>query len=181
MNLTKIEKFGNNYSVLVVSPIDELQDNINTVCKQLVASGGSLLYISLNKPHTAVKEALEAAGVATEKIFFVDIIAKSLGQETKEENVIHVENPADLTSLQIAITEFLEKIDKDKSILIDALATLLIYNTEEMTIKFSKEILEKSRDSRTVVFTPDAKGTGFIEKIAVFFDDMIKAEDKTSV
>lgn len=178
MDLTKLEKLGNKYSVLVVSPIDELQDNISTVCKQLVAGGGPLLYISLNKPHKVVKEVLENTGISTKKIFFVDIIAKSLGQETKEENVIHVENPADLTSLQIAITEFLEKIDKDKAILIDALATLLIYNTEEMTIKFSKEILEKSREFRTVVFTPDAKGTGFIEKIAVFFDGTIKAKDK---
>jgi len=175
MDLDKLKKRGNRYSALIVTPIEGLQENINQACKQLVETGNPLLYVSLNKPHGVVKAALEEKGIATDKIFFVDTIAKSLGQATPEEHVVHVENPADLTSLQIAISEFLEKIERDKSILIDALATLLIYNSEELAVKFIRDVLEKSAESRTVVFTPSAKGTGFVEKISVFFDEVMES------
>jgi len=175
MYLNKLKKLGRKYSVLVTSPIGDLQKNINKVCAHLVKTGKPVLYISLNKPHKTVKEALEKQGIATEKIFFIDCLTQASGQPTRN-HVIHIENPADLTSLEIAISEFLEKIQGEKSVLIDALATLLIYNSEELTTKFTKSVLEKSQDSRTVIFTPSAKGTGFIEKIAVFFDEVINLE-----
>jgi len=176
MDLKKFKKLGKKYSVLITSPIEGLQKNINQVCGHLVARGSPLLYVSLNKPHETIKAALEKQGIDTQKIFFIDCLAQPSGQAPPPQNVIHIENPADLTSLEIAIAEFLEKIQGEKSVLIDALATLLIYNSEELTIKFTKSVLEKSQDSRTVIFTPSAKGTEFIEKIGVFFDEAIKLE-----
>jgi len=174
MDLKKLKKLGKKYSVLIISPIESLQKNINQACGHLVKTGKPVLYVSLNKPHDTVKAALEKQGIATQKIFFVDCLAQPSGKPPRDDNVIHVESPADLTSLEIAIAEFLEKIQGEKSVLVDALATLLIYNSEELTIKFTKSILEKSQDSRTVIFTPSAKGTGFVEKIGVFFDQSIK-------
>lgn len=176
MDLKKLKKLDKQYSVLITSSIEDLQKNINEVCKYLVATKSPLLYVSLNKPHDTVKAALEKQGIDTKKIFFVDCLAQPSGKPPRDANVIHVESPADLTSLEIAISEFLEKIKGEKAVLIDALATLLIYNSEELTIKFTKSVLEKSQDSRTVIFTPSAKGTGFIEKIAVFFDEGVKLE-----
>jgi len=176
MDLKKIKKIGKKYSLLITSPIEGLQKSINQVCQYLVKTGKPVLYVSLNKPHDAVRTILEKQGIVTKKIFFIDCLAQPSGQVPPSQNVIHIESPADLTSLEIAISEFLEKIKGEKSVLIDALATLLIYNSEELTIKFTKSVLEKSQDSRTVIFTPSAKGTGFIEKIAVFFDEAISLE-----
>lgn len=176
MDLKRLKKLGKQYSVLITSPIEGLQKNINEACKHLVTTGKPLLYVSLNKPHATVKTALEKQGIKTKKIFFIDCLAQPSAQVPPSRNVIHIESPADLTSLEIAIAEFLEKIQGEKSVLIDALATLLIYNSEELTIKFTKSVLEKSQESRTVVFTPSAKGTGFIEKIGVFFGEVIKLE-----
>jgi len=176
MDLKKLKKLGKKYSILITSPIGDLQKNINQVCGYLVKKGKPVLYVSLNKPHTTVKTALEKQGIRTKKIFFIDCLAQPSAQVPPSRNVIHIESLADLTSLEIAIAEFLEKIKGEKSVLIDALATLLIYNSEELTIKFTKSVLEKSQDSRTVIFTPSAKGTGFIEKIAVFFDQATNLE-----
>lgn len=176
MDLKKLKKLGRKYQALITSPIEGLQKNINQVCGYLVATGKPVLYVSLNKPYETVKAVLEKQGIATKKIFFIDCLAEPSGKALFPQNVIRIESPADLTSLEIAISEFLEKIKGEKSVLIDALATLLIYNSEELTIKFTKSVLEKSQDSRTVIFTPSAKGTGFIEKIAVFFDEAIKLE-----
>ncbi len=177
MDLSKLKKLDKQYSILITSPIEGLQENINEVCKHLVEKGAPVLYVSLNKPHKAVKAALEKQGITTKKIFFIDCLTRPSNGIPLPQNVTHIESPADLTSLEIAISEFLEKIQGEKSVLIDALATLLIYNSEELTIKFTKSVLEKSQDSQTIIFTPSAKGTEFIEKIAVFFDEAIKPED----
>lgn len=177
MGLNKLKTLGNKFSVLVVSPIDKLQNSIDQACKDLVETGNPLLYVSLNKPHDVVKQAFEKAGIDTSKIFFIDCLAKSSSQVSEQAYVVHIENPADLTSLEIAISEFLEKIEGEKSVVIDALATLLIYNSEELTIKFTKSVLEKTRESRVVVFTPSAKGTDFIQKVGAFFSELINIEE----
>lgn len=178
MKLNKLKTLGNKFSALVVSPIEKLQDNLNQTCKYLVETGNPLLYVSLNKPHDVVKQTFEKVGIDTSRIFFIDCLAKSSDQVSDQTHVIHIENLADLTSLEIAISEYLEKIEGKKSVVIDALATLLIYNSEELTIKFAKSVLQKAQGSRLVVFTPSAKGTSFVQKIGVFFSTIINLEEE---
>lgn len=177
MGLSKLKTLGNKYSALVVSPIEKLQSSINQTCRDLVETGNPLLYVSLNKPHDIVKQAFEKIGIDTSKIFFIDCLAKSSSLTPTQTHVVHVENPAELTSLEIAISEFLDKIEGEKSVVIDALATLLIYNNEELTIKFAKSVLHKAQESRVVIFTPSAKGTDFVQKVGAFFGELINLEE----
>lgn len=179
MDVGRLKGLGATYSALIVSPIGRLQGEVDLILQHLVAIGKPLLYISLNKPQVVVEAALQKKGIKTDAIVFVDTVAESLGQASgmEKENVIHVANPADLTSLHIALSDFLRKSKGEASILVDALATLLIYNGEDLVVKFTRDLVEKSRQSRTVVFTQPAGGTEFLAKIAVFFSTVLRDEN----
>ena len=120
-------------------------------------------------PVLSENQLFEQNRINTDKIFYIDCIGKSLGKVSAKGKVIHIESPSDLTSLSIAIFEFLDKIEKEKQVIIDSLATLLIYNAEELVIEFVQDLLERATNSKIIVFTPTTKGTTFIEKIPIAF------------
>ena len=168
----EIKKLGDSYSLLIISPINSLQNNINDALKTLTKTPGA--YVSLNKPHTGVKKVLNQEKISTNKIFFIDCISQPL---EKQKEVLHIRHPSDLTGLSIAITEFSEKIPGTKYIVIDALSTLLIYNKEELVITFVKKLLEKTQsNTKIIISTPEAKGGEFINKISLFFDKVINTK-----
>lgn len=163
-------------SVLTIVPVEKLQKNINKTIKGLTAKGIPGVYVCFNRPQRAANASLEKEGIDTGRVFFIDCIATSLGNSSgKAENTVHVQSPADLTSLRIAIDEFIEKIPGRKFLVVDALATLLIYNSEELVLKFVKSLMEMARkDIEIFVLTPDTKGGELINKVSLFFDEVKK-------
>ena len=178
MDITKeIEALSSQSSLLFVCPIEHLADSINQAILLLSQKKLVGTYVSFNKPYKSLKKKLDELGVDTSKILFIDCIASSIGEAEQTQNVVHIHNPSDLTSLMIAINEFGESIASEKYLVIDALATLLIYNREELVIKFVKSILEDSlkHNLKVLMFTPDAKGSEFVNKISLFFDNIVRA------
>ena len=169
----EIGEFGDGKSVLVVNPLNTLHEALVETISQATKKGKPVLYISFNKPHESINELLENQRIPTDKVFYIYCIGKSLGKTSGREHVIHIESPSDLTALSIAIFEFIDKIDTEKEIIIDSLATLLIYNPEELVIEFIKDIVARANNSKIIVFTPTAKGTTFIEKASMFFDKVV--------
>ncbi len=167
---------GKSYSVLAVSPPDRLQEAADGMIGEYTKAGIAGVYVCFNKPQKAVKELLEKRGVDTSKVFFIDCITASLGEAENEKNVIHIQSPSDLTSLSIAINEFLEKVPGEKFLLIDALATLLIYNTEALVIKFVKSMVEETSryGLKTVMLTPEARGGDLVNRISLYFDKVLR-------
>ena len=172
-----IKKLGDSYSLLIISPINNLQYQINSTLKELTKSDILGAYISLNKPYISIKKVLNQEKIETDKIFFIDCISQ-LSEKCKEKEVLHIRHPSDLTGLSIAVTEFVEKIPNDKYIIIDALSTLLIYNKEELVIAFVKKLVEKTQENnfKMIIFTPETKGGDFVNKISLFFDKVINIE-----
>lgn len=176
MTLEQLDSLGDKYSALIITPVEKIQGATNSVIKSFLNSNTTGVYVCFNRPHKAVKSLIEKDGINTEKIFFIDCIATGLGEAEKSDNVLHIQSPADLTGLSIAINEFIEKIPDNKFLIIDALTTLLIYNREDIVIKFVKSISEQSMKSslKTVILTPEPRGGDLINKISLFFDKIIK-------
>lgn len=174
--IKELEKLGDTYSGLVITPIENLQKNATRIVKNFTKSDIPGIYVCLNRPYKTVKKYLEKKGLKTDKIFFIDCITSSLDKAEESENVLHIQSPSDLTGLNIAISEFSEKIPGKKFLLIDALASLLIYNTENLVVKFVKLILEDVPESglKAVMLTPATKGGELINKVSLFFDKVIK-------
>lgn len=176
--IKELEELRNHYSLLLISPIEELQDNINIIIEFFAKKKGFPgIYISFNRPQRGIKKSLEDAGVPVDKIFFIDCISKSLLGEMEEiKNVLHIYRPTNLTVLNMAIDKFVEEIPGEKYLIIDALTTLFIYNKEKDVIEFIRSQIEKASKEKVklIALIPKTKGEELTDKISVFFEKVIK-------
>ncbi|MEM4267359.1 MAG: hypothetical protein QXK37_00855 [Candidatus Woesearchaeota archaeon] len=154
-------------SLLIITPVEKLQPEINKVAKTMESIPG--VYLSLNKTQKSAEEALKKAGVKTDKLFFIDCVTS----EKIRDDVLHI-RPERLDLLSSAVTEFVRDIKGPKFILIDAISTLLIYNDENKVAKFVKEITEcaDANDVAVIALSPSTRGEELLNKIFNFFDSV---------
>ena len=164
-----------NVSTLVITDVENIQENSNEILKQFSEKSVPGAYVCLNRPQHSVKNILTKENIDFKKILFIDCITSSLTAVKHEENVTHISNPADLTGLCIAISEFIKSVSNDKFIMIDALGTLLIYNHEEIVLKFIRSVLEEcsQNDVAAIMITPKTTDSAWINKIIPFFDNIV--------
>ncbi|RLE42335.1 hypothetical protein DRJ16_04980, partial [Candidatus Woesearchaeota archaeon] len=107
-------------SLLIITSVDKLQKEIIRYLKKLNGYG---VYVSLNKTQKSIEEILKKNKIDTNKLFFIDCVTS----EKIRDDVLHI-HPDQLDILCTAIRAFMKDIKGEKFLLIDALATLLIYN-----------------------------------------------------
>ena len=156
-------------SILVITSVENLQNSVISFLKSSVSIPG--IYLSLNKTQASIEKILQGSGIDTKKLFFIDCVTS----EKKKEDVLHI-HPTQLELLTTAIKSFIQEIQGEKFLLIDALSTLLIYNNPNKVAQFVKEITEfASANYVTVIaFSPKTKGEELLEKIFNFFDEVRK-------
>lgn len=176
--IKELEELKDHRSLLLISPIEELQDSINIIMEFFAKKKGIPgIYVSFNRPQRSIRKSLENAGIPVDKIFFIDCISKSLLGEIEEiKNVLHIYRPTNLTTLNMAINEFIENIPGEKYLIIDALTTLFIYNKETDVIEFIRLQIDKAskKKVRIIALIPETKGGELMDKISVFFEKVIK-------
>lgn len=154
MRTEHIEKIKNAFNDLpehwllsfVLDTEEYLEKNmaiLNEVLKQEDAVG---VYVTLNRPYSVLTKILEKNNISTDKLYFIDCITKTLGTENEEKKCIFLENPQNLTNITIAIEEIMSTIpSNNKSLFVDPLSTLLIYNRGETISKFLHFLTGKIR------------------------------------
>ncbi len=174
----KFEDIKEKCSSLVITDVENIQNTSNDILKRFVDKSLAGAYVCINRPQHAVKRILDEQNIDMDKIFFIDCISSSLLETKKEDNVMHISNPSDLTGLSIAISEFIKRVPGDKYLLIDALGTLLIYNHVDTVIRFIRSVLEESSAEGvcTVMLTPKTEDPTLTDKIIPFFDKVIHQE-----
>lgn len=150
---------------LVVVNVDELQSKIVEKLKTLKGYG---VFISLNKRARATMDFLKNNDLDPDKFFFIDCITSSSDQE-----VIHMK-PDELDLIDVALTAFLDDIKDDKFIIIDSVATLLIYNAENKVAAFIKNMIRHSMERNVDIYAFSQKmgGEDLLTKIYNFFDEV---------
>jgi cystathionine beta-lyase/cystathionine gamma-synthase len=132
--------------LFVIDTEDYLEKNIailNEVLKQEDAVG---VYVTLNRPYSVLIKILEKNNINTDKLFFIDCITKTIEPKKEEKKCLFLENPQNLTNIAIAIDEIMSTISsKNKSLFVDTMSTLLIYNGVEMVSKFMHVLTGKIR------------------------------------
>lgn len=156
-------------SLLVITSVEKLQEKINSTVKSFRNIPG--IYVSLNKTQKSTENILKKAGVNTDKLFFIDCVT----EEKTKDDVLHI-SPDQLDLLSTAIGSFIKDIKGQKFLVIDALSTLLIYNSENDVAKFAKEVTEYAaqNDVKMIAFSPKTKGEELLNKIFNFFDKVEK-------
>jgi len=155
-------------SILIVSSVERLQKEILTEIKSLKCPG---MYVSLNKSQKSTAAFLRKGGVNTKKLFFIDCMTDA----ARSGGVLHIA-PDRLDLLAAAINAFMADIKGKRFVLVDALATLLIYNDENKVAKFVQDITEHASeiDAIVVAFSPKTKGEELLKKVFNFFDKVVK-------
>mgnify|MGYP001612391926 CR=1 FL=1 len=156
-------------SLLIITSVENLQEEVNAAIKVLEGKTG--IYLSLNKSCESVEKNLKSNKINVDKIFFIDGVAS----EKSRDDFLHI-SPTQLDLLTTAIKTFIKKIPSEKYLIIDTLATLLIYNSPNKVAQFVKNITEiaSQNEIRLIAFSPKTKGEELLDKIFNFFDKVKK-------
>jgi len=160
-------------SLLIITPVEKLQDEINRTINSFSGTPG--VYVSLNKTQRAVEGILQKNTIDVSKLFFIDCVSA----ENVKGDTLHI-SPNNLDNLNYAINDFIKEIPGRKFLIIDALSTLLIYNSENKVAAFVKELTERTsrQDVEIVALSPSTKGEDLLNKIFNFFDKVKRDENK---
>jgi len=156
-------------STLIVTSVEKLQSEIVSALKQVKNKTG--IYISLNKSQKSTEAFLKKNGINTKKLFFIDCVT----EEKTRDDVLHI--PPDKPKLlKAAVHTFLQDVQQDTFLIVDALSTLLIYNSENTVAQLVKDITTCAceHDVTTIAFSPKTKGEELLNKIFNFFDEVKK-------
>lgn len=155
-------------SKLIVLPVQKIQSEIAKIIKSKKIP---CIYISLNKTRKNAEDFLNSLGISTEKVFFIDCVSS----EKELEDSISV-NPKELEKLEYVISQFISQIKENKFVLIDSLATLLIYNSETKVAQLTKSLTENSsaQNFELIAISQDTAGEQLLNNIYNFFDEVIK-------
>ena len=115
-----------------------------------ILENNSLIYISLTK---SAEDILTMVGELKEKMFIIDVFSRETTYINGiESNVIYINNPANLTSIQIAVDKALKKFP-DATIMFDSLGVLSVYTDEKLFEKFIYLFNNKMNlNEKTVLF-----------------------------
>ncbi len=164
-------------ALFIVKP-EKYQDFIKEFSKNNFKKDVSC-YVTLTRPFKSLVGFLEKIKIDTDSIFFIDTSTKMTGsKDLNADNCLFIDSPSALTSLSISINKVSEA-SEPKYILFDSLSSLLIYNPEQMIIKFTKDLVNKIRISKstlTLICLDGKDEANLIEKISMFVDKTYRIE-----
>lgn len=145
----KLEELPGNWIVLfTVAPERYLAFNLEVLrflTKELALPG---VYVTVNKPYSALVTSLQRDGIQTQHLLFIDAISKSVGEgKQRVPNCIFVAGPDNLVDIGIAVTEAIAryKAEDRPFLFLDSLSTLLLHNASTSVGKFSHFTIAKMR------------------------------------
>ena len=133
---------------LVMASASNIRNKNIELIKMLLARDYNVLVITTNQPYDVLKKNYERDGIAMEKVFIVDTVTKyALGHDHEPvTNCRFINNPADMTSIGIAVTESLSGLKGKKvSMLFDSVNSMMIYISSQNITKFIHFVTNKLR------------------------------------
>lgn len=154
----------------------------NSLLRNFVGEKGMQgVYVSVNRPFVAVKRALAKEGIDHAKIRFIDMVSRMSGANQPEaRNCDYLDAPTNLTELMLALEKAVDAIKQPRKFLIvDSVATLLVYNDVEAVEKLVHALVGKANewDTQTVLLMVLSGETrGFVQIIGQFCDKVANIE-----
>jgi hypothetical protein len=140
-----LEMVDENLLYLMLSQPDRIQAMNIAVMKKILGNGCTPLIITVNQPHKILAKIYAKEGIDPDQYYVIDTVTQySGGACIPGPRIKYVNNPANLTDLGIAITEFLKQIpDEKKCIMFDSVSILLIHIPTATASKFFHFVVNK--------------------------------------
>ncbi len=170
-NNKKMVDLENYESVLIVEEVEFLRVTVNDILKAL--QDKPVIYINLTTTYNSVVSNLKKDGLKINNILFIDCLTQLAGGNVcNPENVLFIKESNDLTSLEIAISQFFESVPSEKWLVFYGFNILKIYNKEDIILRFIKSIFENAsaNNAKLVILSTHVKNDSLIKNMAHFFE-----------
>jgi len=137
-----------DYIALVLVDAKNYQEQCTNLIKQFTEKENIPgVYVTLNKPFETMQRILEAEGIDTRKIIFIDGITETSGGRTeKTKRCLFIGSPEKLNDIGMALDQAVRTIpSQEKFVFFDSLSTLLLYNKSGTVGRFSHFLTGKMR------------------------------------
>ena len=95
------------------------------------------VYISSTRPVSDIRIQMEASGIPTGDIHFVDSVIYLIGGESREERTAYVESPSMLETIMLKLDWQLKQVSTpEKFVFFDSMNGLAVYNEEKLLMEF---------------------------------------------
>ncbi|EEZ92832.1 MAG: hypothetical protein BJBARM4_0541 [Candidatus Parvarchaeum acidiphilum ARMAN-4] len=115
----------------------------------------SIIIVTTNKPADMILNEINEEKIKTQNLFFIDTISKYIGKKElpKNDNVVYIDDPANLTEIGIVTKLGIEKITGEKVLIFDSLTTLSLYNSSKNVVRFYNFFFQLARvnDIETII------------------------------
>jgi len=136
----KYEKLGQGWITLLELPVEDSM-KVNTEAIRILQSlGYEGIYISLSKDYIELSKILGSSGVDLGKLAFIDGISQMYGiKEVTAPNVTYVAGPLSIDAISRTVEKIAPTITQAKKfVFLDSITTVLLYNSLERTMEFTK-------------------------------------------
>lgn len=133
---------------LIMASASEIRASNIQLLKILLEKKYHVLVITTNQPYDILRRNYEKNGIVMDNITVIDTVTKyAIGHDHEPvTNCRFVANPADMTSIGIAVTESLGGLQGKKvSLLFDSVNSMLIYISSHNITKFIHFVTNKLR------------------------------------
>jgi KaiC/GvpD/RAD55 family RecA-like ATPase len=115
----------------------------------------SIIIVTTNKPADMILNEINEEKIKTQNLFFIDTISKYIGKKElpENDNVVYIDDPANLTEIGIVTKLGIEKITGEKVLIFDSLTTLSLYNSSKNVVRFYNFFFQLARvnDIETII------------------------------
>ena len=183
---TKFANVSSGSIVILEFPAEENQIKLASEFLSFKEKSGSYgVYVSSNRPTNNLIEKVEDYGYNLKKgleegrVWVVDLVSKNVG-DAEVGGVIYVSSASELSATQMAIEKAVNRIKRNNGpgwLLIDSIATLLVFNSPDSLLEFLHFLLGRLRvfGFDGVIFTVrEGIDSKVISTIRQFCDAIIK-------
>ena len=137
------------------------------------------VYISASRSASEMIDAMEAIGLTTESIHFIDLVSSGFlgGTETEHSNVTFVDSPIMLESVLLQTLYYMRTTAYERNfVFLDSVNALAIYNDEKMLAEYLHTFINtfRQRDVLTVILNvPDQTPPGVLANLDLYCTDLV--------
>ena len=174
-----VEKIKEGDVVLIkVSSNKLVETNIEILKHYISKKNYGVVYVTVNKPFSDLKNRFKKAKIDINKIFIIDAVSpRSLIKSTRIENAVFVESPKELTNISISTSSAIKKLKTAKILIFDSISTLLFYNDFIIVkdfIRFIAKEMKKLKITFAMICIKDMTDEKVLSELSSFVDDVIE-------
>ncbi len=167
-----------NKIILFLVPKEDYQVELLRISRNVADNfGKKIAYVSLNKPTETIIDNLKKNNIDTKKFLFIDAVAK---KSKSDQDAVCISSLKNFEKFKGELNKILEK-EKIKCLIFDSLSTMLIYQDENIIVKFTHDLItnliEDGACGEFMCLSEDVDST-LIKDVSMFVDKVLNLEQK---